>query len=65
MPEKVSPTTAVDLLGVLAQRSIDRADPPRRREAHEDDTRNDRQGGEREPPVQGHQHDDGNQQPDD
>ena len=56
---------AVDLLGVLAQRSIDRPDAARRREADEHDARNDRERRQREPPVQRHQHDDRDDQPDD
>ena len=54
---------AVDLLGVLAQRPVDRPDATRRRETDEHDARNDRKRRQREPPVQRHQHDDGDDQP--
>ncbi len=56
---------AVDLLGVLSQRAIDRTHAPREREAHQHDAGNDRERGEREAPVQRQQHGDGDDQPND
>ena len=57
-PRKRLADPAIDLLCVLADRTIDGPDAPREDQAHQHDAGNDRESGQRQPPVECEQHDD-------